>query len=302
MKYTLQVAPEDCTGCGCASRSARPRTRARSSTRPSTWRPSRRCARPKRANWDFFLNLPETDRKALTLSQVKDVQLLQPLFEFSGACAGCGETPYIKLLTQLFGDRAADRQRHRLLLDLRRQPAHHARTARTATAAARPGPTRSSRTTPSSAWACAWPSTSRTSTPASWSWRLSAVIGDEPGAGLLDADQSTEAGIDAQRERVKALQGEAGGRQYPEARDLAPPGRHAGEEERLDRRRRRLGLRHRLRRPGPRPGLRPQRQRPGARHRGLLQHRRPDVQGHAARRRGQVRRRRQAGRRRRTWP
>jgi pyruvate-ferredoxin/flavodoxin oxidoreductase len=60
------------------------------------------------------------------MGQVKDVQLLQPLFEFSGACSGCGETPYIKLMTQLFGDRMPDRQRHRLLLDLRRQPADHA--------------------------------------------------------------------------------------------------------------------------------------------------------------------------------
>ena len=57
---------------------------------------------------------------------MKDVQLLEPLFEFSGACAGCGETPYIKLLTQLFGDRAADCQCHRLFVDLRRQPADNA--------------------------------------------------------------------------------------------------------------------------------------------------------------------------------
>jgi pyruvate-ferredoxin/flavodoxin oxidoreductase len=57
------------------------------------------------ANWNFFTKLPEFDRDRLSHSQVKDVQLLQPLFEFSGACAGCGETPYIKLLTQLFGDR-----------------------------------------------------------------------------------------------------------------------------------------------------------------------------------------------------
>ena len=57
-------------------------------------------------NWDFFLSIPDFDRNRLSHSQVKDVQLLEPLFEFSGACAGCGETPYIKLLTQLFGDRA----------------------------------------------------------------------------------------------------------------------------------------------------------------------------------------------------
>jgi pyruvate-ferredoxin/flavodoxin oxidoreductase len=58
-------------------------------------------------NWDFFVNkLPEVDRRLLNLNSVKDSQLLQPLFEFSGACAGCGETPYLKLLSQLFGDRA----------------------------------------------------------------------------------------------------------------------------------------------------------------------------------------------------
>src|ERR1035441_7948888 len=59
----------------------------------------------ERANWEFFLGLPEVDRSKLSHTQVKDIQLLQPLFEFSGACAGCGETAYIKLLTQLFGDR-----------------------------------------------------------------------------------------------------------------------------------------------------------------------------------------------------
>ena len=60
----------------------------------------------ERANWDFFLNLPDADRLGVRHDSVKDVQLLEPLFEFSGACAGCGETPYLKLLSQLFGDRA----------------------------------------------------------------------------------------------------------------------------------------------------------------------------------------------------
>src|SRR5260370_18093513 len=60
---------------------------------------------PESKNWEFFLSLPDFDRSRLSHSQVKDVQLLEPLMEFSGACAGCGETPYIKLLTQLFGDR-----------------------------------------------------------------------------------------------------------------------------------------------------------------------------------------------------
>ena len=63
-------------------------------------------ARSEAKNWEFFLSLPETDRTMLNLGQVKDVQLLEPLFEFSGACSGCGETPYVKLLTQLSGDRS----------------------------------------------------------------------------------------------------------------------------------------------------------------------------------------------------
>ncbi len=105
MKYTIQVAPEDCTGCSHLRRwSARPRTRRTRSTSRSTWHRSVRCARPKRANYDFFLDLPEVDRSQVKLD-VKGTQFFQPLFEYSGACAGCGETPYVKLLTQLFGDR-----------------------------------------------------------------------------------------------------------------------------------------------------------------------------------------------------
>ena len=60
---------------------------------------------PEQVNWEFFLRLPEADRQRVNFGHVKDAQLLQPLFEFSGACAGCGETPYIELVTQLFGDR-----------------------------------------------------------------------------------------------------------------------------------------------------------------------------------------------------
>jgi pyruvate-ferredoxin/flavodoxin oxidoreductase len=73
--------------------------------RRSTWRRRLPLRDAERENWDFFLGLPEVDRSKLSHTQVKDLQLLRPLFEFSGACAGCGETAYIKLLTQLFGDR-----------------------------------------------------------------------------------------------------------------------------------------------------------------------------------------------------
>jgi pyruvate-ferredoxin/flavodoxin oxidoreductase len=68
-------------------------------------RPQAPLREPERANWDFFLSLPETDRRVVQTGSVRGMQSLEPLFEFSGACAGCGETPYLKLLTQLFGDR-----------------------------------------------------------------------------------------------------------------------------------------------------------------------------------------------------
>ena len=67
---------------------------------------SRRCAMPERENWDFFLKLPELDRRKIKLTSIRQQQVQEPLFEFSGACSGCGETPYIKLVSQLFGDRA----------------------------------------------------------------------------------------------------------------------------------------------------------------------------------------------------
>ncbi|MFP5228816.1 MAG: pyruvate:ferredoxin (flavodoxin) oxidoreductase [Acidobacteriota bacterium] len=103
--YTLQVSPEDCTGCTlcvevCPAKSkADPAHKALNMVAQAPLRES------ERDNWEFFENLPTVARDRLSTSQVKDIQLLDPLFEFSGACAGCGETPYIKLLTQLFGDR-----------------------------------------------------------------------------------------------------------------------------------------------------------------------------------------------------
>ena len=106
MKFTVQVAPEDCTGCGtcvhvCPAKSKEdPEKKAIN----LFYQPPLRV--PERENYSFFLDIPDFDRKKLNVSLVKESQLLQPLFEYSGACAGCGETPYVKLLTQLFGDRA----------------------------------------------------------------------------------------------------------------------------------------------------------------------------------------------------
>lgn len=102
-KFTIQIAPEDCTGCGLCVKTCPVN---RDGKKPLTMVSQMPLREPERDNWNFFLDLPEVDKNELNTSMVKDVQLLRPLFEFSGACAGCGETPYIKLLSSLFGSRA----------------------------------------------------------------------------------------------------------------------------------------------------------------------------------------------------
>jgi len=105
-KYTLQVAPEDCTACGLCVEVCPAKNKTETRLKAINMQPQPPLREQESRNWQFFLNLPEVDRRGLNLTSVKDSQLLQPLFEFSGACAGCGETPYLKLLSQLFGDRA----------------------------------------------------------------------------------------------------------------------------------------------------------------------------------------------------
>jgi pyruvate-ferredoxin/flavodoxin oxidoreductase len=105
LRYTLQVAPEDCTGCQLCVEICPVKSKSDAKHKAVNMSPHAPLREPESANWEFFLSLPEYSREHLSHSQVKDVQLLEPLFEFSGACSGCGETPYIKLLTQLFGDR-----------------------------------------------------------------------------------------------------------------------------------------------------------------------------------------------------
>jgi pyruvate-ferredoxin/flavodoxin oxidoreductase len=106
MAYTLQVSPEDCTGCHLCIEVCPVKNKAVPKLKAINMAPQRPLRDDERANWDYFLCLPEVNRTGIPLRQVKYSQLLQPLFEFSGACAGCGETPYLKLLSQLFGDRA----------------------------------------------------------------------------------------------------------------------------------------------------------------------------------------------------
>ncbi|HZT23739.1 MAG TPA: pyruvate:ferredoxin (flavodoxin) oxidoreductase [Verrucomicrobiae bacterium] len=106
MKFTLQVAPEDCTGCALCVDVCPARNKTAAKLKAINMQPQAPLREAERENWNFFLSLPEVDRSRIKLTQLRQQQLLQPLFEFSGACAGCGETPYLKMLSQLFGDRA----------------------------------------------------------------------------------------------------------------------------------------------------------------------------------------------------
>ena len=105
-RYTLQVSPEDCTGCALCVEVCPAKSKSEVRHKAINMKPRAGTHDAEAAEWDFFLALPTPSRQAFNAGLVKDVQLLEPLFEFSGACAGCGETPYLKLLSQLFGDRA----------------------------------------------------------------------------------------------------------------------------------------------------------------------------------------------------
>ncbi|MBP1601348.1 MAG: Pyruvate:ferredoxin oxidoreductase subunit alpha, partial [Acidobacteria bacterium] len=106
MAYTIQVAPEDCTGCGLCVDVCPAKNKKETRLKAINMVPQIPIRAQERENYKFFLDLPEYDRRLVKLNSIKANQLLQPLFEYSGACAGCGETPYLKLMTQLFGDRA----------------------------------------------------------------------------------------------------------------------------------------------------------------------------------------------------
>jgi pyruvate-ferredoxin/flavodoxin oxidoreductase len=102
---TVQTAPEDCTGCGICVEVCPAKNKKETRLKAINMEFQPPLRESERLNYEFFLSLPETDRNRLKISTVQGSQYLQPLFEYSGACAGCGETPYVKLLTQLFGDR-----------------------------------------------------------------------------------------------------------------------------------------------------------------------------------------------------
>ena len=104
-KYTIQVAPEDCTGCGICVDICPVKNKSETRLKAINMVAQPPLREPERENWEFFLKIPELDRRKIKTTTIRQQQVQEPLFEFSGACSGCGETPYLKLVSQLFGDR-----------------------------------------------------------------------------------------------------------------------------------------------------------------------------------------------------
>ena len=216
--YTIQIAPEDCTGCTLCVAVCPAKDKANPKHKSLDMAPQKPLRDAERDNFAFFLDLPEADRTTVRLD-VKGAQFLQPLFEFSGACAGCGETPYVKLLTQLFGDRA-------LIANATGCSSIYGGNLPTTpyrTNADGRGPAWSNSLFEDNAefgfgFRLALDSLqdqARTLVKA-----LASRIGDTLAGALLTASQETEAEIAAQRERVLALKTALEGADTPEARRL----------------------------------------------------------------------------------
>jgi len=218
-KYSLQVAPEDCTGCTLCVEVCPAKSKSEVKHRAIDMAPQPPIREAEAANWDFFLKIPETERSVIAMNQVKDVQLLQPLFEFSGACSGCGETPYLKLATQLFGDRMMIGNATGCSSiyggNLPTTPYCSNHEGR--------GPTWSNSLFEDNAefgLGMRLAIDKQNEYARELVWRLNSTIGDELAHAILNADQKTEAGIFEQRERVKALREKLADIDTPEARDL----------------------------------------------------------------------------------
>jgi len=219
MKYTLAVAPEDCTGCGLCIEACPAKDKSQVGRKAINMADQPPIRAQEKVKWDYFLSLPEVDRTQMSLRTVKNSQLLQPLFEFSGACAGCGETPYLKLLSQLFGDRI-------VIANATGCSSIYGgnlpTTPWTKNAQGR-GPAWSNSLFEDNAeFGLGMRLT--LDKHAEYSRELLAKLADKAGQSLVDellnADQSTEAGLNAQRERVALLKQRINGLDDPLARDL----------------------------------------------------------------------------------
>jgi pyruvate-ferredoxin/flavodoxin oxidoreductase len=204
MKYSLQVSPEDCTGCSLCVDICPAKSKADVKHKAINMVPQSPIRERENKNWEFFLGLPEFAREKLSFSQVKDVQLLEPLFEFSGACSGCGETPYIKLMSQLFGDRT-------IVANATGCSSIYGGNLPTT-------PYTFNKDGRGIAWANSLfednaefglgirlAQEKLTDHARMLTQRLAAKVGEEFVGNVLNADQRTEAGVHAQRERVRML-------------------------------------------------------------------------------------------------
>ena len=200
----VQVAPEDCTGCSLCTQVCPAKNKANPEKKAVNMVPIETHLDADIENFDFFMSLPDVDRTKLSPKQIKSVSLMRPLFEFSGACAGCGETPYVKMMTQLFGDRllVANATGCSSIYSANLPTTPYAKNAEGR------GP----------AWAnslfednAEFGLGMRTSVDAKTVFALqllaemSADLGQELVDAIVSADQSTEEGIMAQRTRVQTL-------------------------------------------------------------------------------------------------
>ncbi len=217
--YTIQVAPEDCTGCELCVHVCPAKDRTNPRHKAIDMHPQAPLRESERENYDFFLNLPDVIRTDLARVDHKASQFLEPLFEYSGACAGCGETPYIRLLTQLFGDRMliANATGCSSIYggNLPTTPFTTNRDGR--------GPAWSNSLFEDNAefgFGMRLSLDSHTRAARDLTERLAPSLGSLLVDELLSADQRTEAGVTAQRERVLVLRAVLAGISSPEARRL----------------------------------------------------------------------------------
>jgi pyruvate-ferredoxin/flavodoxin oxidoreductase len=219
VKYAVQVAPEDCTGCGLCVEFCPAKNKSETRLKAINMMPQPPLREQEKENFEFFLALPETDRRTVKVDTVKGSQFLQPLFEFSGACSGCGETPYIKLASQLFGDRMIIANATGCTSiyggNLPTTPWAQNKEGR--------GPAWSNSLFEDNAefgLGMRLTIDKHNQMARELVQSLASQIGDQLTQGLLNADQSTEAGIYEQRERVAALKQKLATGPSPEAKSL----------------------------------------------------------------------------------
>ncbi|MGD2020250.1 MAG: pyruvate:ferredoxin (flavodoxin) oxidoreductase [Thiohalocapsa sp.] len=219
-RITYQIAPDDCTGCGLCVEVCPIRDRKDPKRKALNMLPAEERHDIEQPNWDFFLGLPEYDRTKLDPHKIKHAMMLQPLFEFSGACVGCGETPYVKLATQLFGDRM-------LMGNATGCSSIYGGNLPTTPYTTDPegrGPTWNNslfEDTAEFGLGLRLAVDAHNQQARTLVTLLADKIGTDLADGLLNADQSSEAGIHEQRQRVAALKDKLRSINTPEAANLA---------------------------------------------------------------------------------